>query len=606
MLRHLLVFALFLGGTVAITWPLTLHLPNSVPDLGDPLLNAWIIDWVCHALTHSPLSLFDAPIYHPATNILAFSEHMVGIALVVLPFHMAGLPAIAVYNIALLLGLAFSGYGAYVLARMITGHDVASVIGGAIYAFGSFKIGHVQHLQIAWSGWLPLLLAGLLLYWRRPTGRSAALLAAAFVMNGLTNIHWLLFGGFAMVSTIWFLQFAEPRRERAFWVRLGVALLVASLLLLPFLIPYQIVAELYGARRTSFEARLGSAMPMHWLVATARSVLYGRLFQTWRTGAERELFPGALAIALMVCAFLRSRPASRSSPVRAVTHHRAMDAAIALLVFVSIAVASAGRVRIGAISFAGADVPAMLATILLIVRLAPQLRSTLKASRFSTEELAAGLWIAIGFLGSLGWYFYLHPFLFRVVTPFRATRIPARWAVIAYVGIAVFAAIGAAEIAKRRKSWAAVLLVLVVADVAARVRWTEVPRLAPAYVWLASEKPAAVLEVPMIADHIPFLYLHAQTAHRVPLVNGTSGFETPAHEELRKLPYGEPFIAAAQRNGAEMLIVHDAALSDEQRLAIAPMLARLEPLRHFGSDMIFRIPRAPADTSIAPRESLPR
>lgn len=590
---------------MAITWPLTLHLSNSVPDLGDPLLNAWIIDWVCHALTDSPLSLFDAPMYHPATNVLAFSEHMLGIALVVLPFHLAGLPSIAVYNIALLLGFAFSGYGAYVLARVITRHDLASVIGGTIFAFGSFKIAHVQHLQIVWSGWLPLLLACLILYWRRPDGRRAALLAAVFVMNGLTNIHWLLFGGFAMVVTIWFLQFAEPRRERAFWVRLGVALLVASLLLLPFLIPYQIVAEQYGARRTSFEARLGSATPMHWLVASSRSVLYGRFFETWRTD-ERELFPGTLAIALIACAFLRSRTVSCSSPVRAVTQRRAMDVTIALLAVISIAIAVAGRVRIGPVSFAGADVPAMLATILLIIRFSPQLHSIMNASRFSSEELAAGLWIAIGFLGSLGWYFYLHPFLFRIVTPFRATRTPARWAVIAYVGIAVIAAVGAAALAKRRKSWAALLFALVVLDVAARVRWTEVPRRAPAYAWLASEKPAAVLEIPMIADNIPFLYLHAQTSHRVPLVNGTSGFETPAHEELRKLAYGGPFIAAAQRAGAEVLIVHEAALSDEQRLELAPMLARLEPVRHFASDIVFRIPRVPAGISTAPRESLPR
>ena len=149
-----------------MTWPLATHLSTAVPDLGDPLLNAWIVDWVCHALTHAPLSLFDAPIYHPAPDTLAFSEHMTGIALIVLPFHLAGLPALTVYNLALLLGFAFSCYGAFVLGRVITRSTSASLIAGVIHAFASFKIAHVQHLQIVWSGWLPLLLAALLLYRR--------------------------------------------------------------------------------------------------------------------------------------------------------------------------------------------------------------------------------------------------------------------------------------------------------------------------------------------------------------------------------------------------------------------------------------------------------
>ena len=110
-------------------------------------------------------------------------------------------------------------------------------------------------------------------------------------MNGLTNIHWLLFGGFALVVTIAFLQFADPRRERAFWMRLVAALVIASLVLLPFLIPYQIVSDEYGERRTTGEARLGSATPVHWLAASSRNVLYGRLFG-WRA-EERELFPGS-------------------------------------------------------------------------------------------------------------------------------------------------------------------------------------------------------------------------------------------------------------------------------------------------------------------------
>ena len=55
VIRHIAAFAFYLALAIAMTWPLATHLSTAVPDLGDPLLNAWIVDWVCHALTHAPL-----------------------------------------------------------------------------------------------------------------------------------------------------------------------------------------------------------------------------------------------------------------------------------------------------------------------------------------------------------------------------------------------------------------------------------------------------------------------------------------------------------------------------------------------------------------------
>jgi hypothetical protein len=576
--RHLGTFAFYLVLAIAMTWPLATHLSTAVPDLGDPLLNAWIVDWVCHALTHAPLDLFDAPIYHPAPNTLAFSENMTGIALTVLPFHLAGLSALTVYNIALLLGFAFSGYGAFVLARMIARSTSAALIAGVIHAFASFRIAHVQHLQIVWSGWLPLLLAAVLLYWREPRLRNAAFVGSVFVMNGLTNIHWLLFGGFALVMTIAFLQFAQPRRGH--WKPLLGALAIALLMLLPFLLPYQTTASTYGARRTTGEARLRQAAPVHWLVGSSRNMLYGGMLEQWRKD-ERELFPGVVAVVLAGIGLFASRPLTLTLSPRLRLGERGLvlDVAIAVLLALSLAVAVMGRVKIGGLSFAGADVPAVITTILLLIRIAPRVRVK------SAEISAAALWLVIGFLGSLGWSFFLHPFLFRVVTPFRATRVPARWAEIAYVGIAVLAAVGAAKLTKNRRAIAVVLLALAIVDVASRVRWQHVPPPAPIYASVRGAR--SLLELPLMGDGIPFLYLLAQTEHRIPLVNGTSGWETPAHEQLRRLErelrYPDGFV-----RDAELLLVHEALLSDDQRTALAPLLGRMKFVQRIGSDALYR------------------
>ena len=44
---------------VLMSWPLALHLGGDIAkDLGDPLLQAWQVAWIGHALVTSPLDLW--------------------------------------------------------------------------------------------------------------------------------------------------------------------------------------------------------------------------------------------------------------------------------------------------------------------------------------------------------------------------------------------------------------------------------------------------------------------------------------------------------------------------------------------------------------------
>jgi len=618
MKRDLAVFACFLALAIALTWPLVLHLDTAAADRGDPLLTAWIIDWVCHSFVHAPFNidaLYSAPIYYPGRYPLAYSENLVGIAALMLPLHLAGLAALTVQNIALLLGYAFSAFGMFVLARLVTRHTAASVLAGIAFAFGSFMVAHVQHIQIVWSGWLPLLLATLLCYWRAPDNKRAALLGAAFVMNGLTNVYWLMFGGFIVVMTIAFLAVADQLRDRPFWLRLFAALAIAGLLLVPFLVPYAIVAKEYGAGRTTGESRGGSASFTDWLAPSSRNVLYGPLADPALHRDERELFPGVIPIFLAIVAAWsvardpRLLPPSTGHGSRNTGY--ALDAAIAVSAILTYLTLVQDRITIGRFSFSGADVPAMLLVALLIARFFPQLKNAIRTSRFTSEELAAGTWIVVGFVASLGWNAFLHPFLFRVFTPFRATRTPARWAVIVYMGLAVWAAMGFVSLlerTKRKRLVAAILIALAIVEVIPRIRWDHLdPHVAPVYRWLAATKPGVVLELPLIAQGLPYEYILANSVHRVPIINGASGWETPQYRFLRekedKLEYDDAFLGAAIDDGAAIVIVHEQRLTPERSAALAPMLAKLIPLRRFGSDAVFRTPRAPAGTASAPPES---
>src|SRR5262245_36752724 len=300
-LRTFLVAALFVVLALLMTWPLLPNLRTAVADPGDPYINVWVLDWDWYATFHQPLRLFEANAYYPARHTLAYSDHLYGIALLLFPLRAAGVDALTAHNVALILGFAFSGFAAFVLGRMLTGSAMAGVAAGVFYAFLPFRFTHLGHVHFVSAGWPVMLLAALLHSARQPSWRRAALFAAAFLMNGLSNTHWMLFGSFLTALSV---PIALPRPRD--WMRIAAATAVALLLLAPFLVPYWVVAKTYGAARTAPEAWEFSAMPRDWLNPGMANHLYRR-FADRGVNAERWLFPGALSIVLAIAGVVQAR-----------------------------------------------------------------------------------------------------------------------------------------------------------------------------------------------------------------------------------------------------------------------------------------------------------
>ncbi|HKR62523.1 MAG TPA: hypothetical protein VJZ00_02225, partial [Thermoanaerobaculia bacterium] len=467
--QHSAAAAIFAALSAAMTWPLAPNLARAVSDPGDPFINIWILDWDWWATLHQPLALFHANAFHPARYSLAFSENLYGVALLLFPLRAFGVSAIAAYNIAMLAGFAFSGFAAYLLGRRLTGSFVAGIAAGVFYAFVPFRFVHIAHVQHVWGGWLPLLLVTLLDYADAPTRKRTVLFAAVFVMNGLTNIHYLLFGALASAIT------AVLLIPRSAWRELLMATGVALLVLAPFLYPYYAASKLYGMERTWEEAAHFSATAADWLPG-ARD-------------PERRLYPGALAYVFAVAALLFAR-------------------------------------------------------------------------REKAKLSLALLWLSLGFLGSLGMHFELHRFLFGAVPGFKAIRVPARWAVIAYIGLAILIALATHAIARRNRWLAWLVPIAFTATLwVAPIRWYMADPVMPeVHRWLATRSDVrAILELPI--DGVGTEYdamLHA-TAHHKPMVNGISGFAPPQRLELARLshetPISDAFYDAIRAAGVDTLII---------------------------------------------------
>ncbi|HYO77390.1 MAG TPA: hypothetical protein VE010_13085 [Thermoanaerobaculia bacterium] len=290
--RELAVFVLFCALTAMMTWPLVANFTTALPHPQDPAINTWILDWNFYALLHQPTRFFDANIFHPYRYALAFSENLFGIALPLFPLYLIGLAPITIYNVATFLAFALTGYAAYVLARLVTQSTGAAICSGIYFAFFSFRFTHLTHLQHLWACWLPLMLAALIWFAKKPGKRRAMLFGAAFLMNGLTNLHWFAFGSVTIALSF----LIAARRERRYWIGGIAATALALALLTPMLLPYQRVHELYGFRGDPNETLQYSAQASNWLVSSLHSRWYAGPLGDATVNPEHWLFPGVLVL----------------------------------------------------------------------------------------------------------------------------------------------------------------------------------------------------------------------------------------------------------------------------------------------------------------------
>jgi len=180
--------------TAFMTHPLVRVATSALPnDPGDPLLNAWILAWDADRLRHGLQGLWDLPSYFPYPRTLLFTEHLLGIAVLVAPLNWAAHNPLLAYNAAFLLSFIVSGAGMYILVRSLTGRQEAAWIAGLIYAFCPYRMGMISHLQVLWWGWLPVTLWATHRYFDTGSRRYVAAFVGAFLLQALSNGYILYF-----------------------------------------------------------------------------------------------------------------------------------------------------------------------------------------------------------------------------------------------------------------------------------------------------------------------------------------------------------------------------------------------------------------------------
>ena len=113
--RHLFAAAIFFLLAIIHTYPLITGLDHLSRHNDDEWLNAWTVSWIAQQLWSDPLSLFDANIFYPHEQALAYTEPLLIPGVIGMPIHWLGGSPLLTYNVLLLLGMMLIGLAMYVL-----------------------------------------------------------------------------------------------------------------------------------------------------------------------------------------------------------------------------------------------------------------------------------------------------------------------------------------------------------------------------------------------------------------------------------------------------------------------------------------------------------
>jgi hypothetical protein len=303
---------LFAALAVVQTWPLASDPATlSRNDNGDTVLNEWTLAWIAHQAPRAPLSLYDANIFHPERDTLAYSEAMIVQSAMAAPLLWLGASPVLAYNLVLLAGFTLTAWTACLVIARWTDDWAAGVLAGILAGFNAHTISRLPHLQAQHGEFLPLALFALDQVLRDPRFASAVRLALWFVLQALTSVYLLVFTAFGLAagalvrSETW-----KPDRLRSILLAAGMA----SLALAPFLVPYWRAYADQGLTRTLADARLYSASWADYLTTPGR--LHGESWSfLFTSSSTTSLFPGIAALSLTAFA-IASKIAIRDARAR--------------------------------------------------------------------------------------------------------------------------------------------------------------------------------------------------------------------------------------------------------------------------------------------------
>jgi hypothetical protein len=343
---------------------------------GVPSAFMWLFEWWPHALLHGVNPLWTHVILIPAGVNLTWITSVPGLSLAFAPVTLAFGPVVT-WNVIALLAPALAAWTAFLLCHHVTRSLWPSLLGGLLFGFSPYVVGHLDGLpQLSFVALVPLIV---LLVVRRMDGTlgerpfvvwMAVALAAQFSISTEVLLTTGIMGAIVLAAAL--LAFPERRPALVGMLKLlALALAGMALLVSPFIF-YALARAHTAPDYTYFGVR---ADLLSWVVPNPRLDAFAVGSHDYGAGF------GYVGIPLLVLLVLFARESWRTTTGRLVV--------IALAVA---ALASLGGSLIVARSHTGVPLPWGIIDGLPLVKYALPVRLSLYV--FLAAALALAMWLA--------------------------------------------------------------------------------------------------------------------------------------------------------------------------------------------------------------------
>jgi hypothetical protein len=295
--------------TILMTWPLA-------PKAGyvgrfntnDGKWSIWSTAWVARTLVEDPGALYDANIFYPHRNTLAYSEPNLVAGAMAAPVWWASRNPYLVHNAAVLLSFVLALLGMYLLVRHLTGQRGAAAVAAVSFAFCPSTFSRLPHIQLLMTAGLPFALLALHRFVERPSMGRAVPLGLILSVQALACGYYGIYGGLIVGAGIVFYGVSRGLwRSPRYWALALAAGAVAIAVVLPFFVPYLQLKASTGFGRALGETELYSADWRSYLTAAA-------WLHRWRLPLlvkwSDVLYPGTVALVLGLSALVMGRKAA--------------------------------------------------------------------------------------------------------------------------------------------------------------------------------------------------------------------------------------------------------------------------------------------------------
>jgi hypothetical protein len=279
------------------TYPYILNFSNAGRlDTNDGRWSIWVVSWVAHALTTNPGSIFDANIFYPHDNALAFSEgNFVGGAIAI-PAWLVTRNPYATHNFFFIASFVLSSVATYYLIRHLFSDWRAAAVAGILFAYCPFAFARQAHSQLLLIGVLPWAMLAFHRFIDRVSVSRAIELGIVLWVAGLSCAYYGIFaGGLVTLGSIMFAVSRGYWRQPRYWMMVALAAAVCISLTAPLFLPYLRMQDTTGFARPldgSYSANISA-----WLISSAWA---HRWWAPYVSNASEVLFPGIMATVLSV------------------------------------------------------------------------------------------------------------------------------------------------------------------------------------------------------------------------------------------------------------------------------------------------------------------